>query len=65
MCWMWLGGGCGGGLQRRCRRRHKIKKITGFIFASLAIYIVSKLGAPSAGMLQRFAAAEKNFMLNK
>ncbi|MEX5669397.1 sodium:proline symporter, partial [Pseudomonas neuropathica] len=39
--------------------------IPGFIFASLAIYIVSKLGAPTAGMLQRFAAAEADFRLNK
>ncbi|WP_404943107.1 sodium:solute symporter family transporter, partial [Pseudomonas brassicacearum] len=28
--------------------------IPGFIFASLAIYIVSKMGSPTAGMLQRF-----------
>ncbi|MBH2036196.1 MAG: sodium:proline symporter, partial [Pseudomonadales bacterium] len=39
--------------------------IPGFIFASLAIYIVSKLGAPTAGMLQRFEAAEADFRLNK
>ena len=39
--------------------------IPGFIFASLAIYIVSKLGAPTAGMVQRFQAAEKDFHLNK
>src|SRR3989344_3307319 len=39
--------------------------IPGFIFASLAIYIVSKLGTPTAGMLQRFAAAEADFRLNK
>src|SRR3990167_819952 len=39
--------------------------IPGFIFASLAIYIVSKLGAPTAGMLSRFAAAEADFRLNK
>src|SRR5471030_1619104 len=35
--------------------------IPGFIFASLAIYIVSRMGAPSALMLQRFDAAEKQF----
>jgi sodium/proline symporter len=39
--------------------------IPGFIFASLAIVLVSKMGEPSAGMLQRFAAAEKDFHLNK
>ena len=39
--------------------------IPGFIFASLAIYIVSKMGEPTTGMLQRFAAAEKDFRLNK
>ncbi len=39
--------------------------IPGFIFASLAIYIVSKLGTPTHGMLQRFAAAEADFRLNK
>ena len=39
--------------------------IPGFIFASLAIYFVSKMGAPTAGMLQRFAAAEKDFRLNQ
>lgn len=33
--------------------------IPGFIFASLAIYIVSKLGSPTTGMVQRFEAAEK------
>lgn len=32
---------------------------------SLAIYIVSKLGSPTHGMLQRFAAAEADFRLNK
>jgi len=35
--------------------------IPGFIFASLAIYIVSKLGAPTAGMVERFDAAEKDY----
>jgi sodium/proline symporter len=39
--------------------------IPGFIFASLAIYFVSKMGTPTAGMLQRFAAAEADFRLNK
>jgi sodium/proline symporter len=39
--------------------------IPGFIFASLAILIVSKLGTPTAGMVQRFEAAEKDFHLNK
>jgi len=39
--------------------------VPGFSFASLAIYIVSKLGAPTAGMLSRFAAAEADFRLNK
>src|SRR5450830_1230740 len=39
--------------------------IPGFIFASLAIYIVSKLGAPTAGMVERFDAAEKDYNLNK
>ena len=34
------------------------------IFASLAIYIVSKLGAPTAGMVERFDAAEKDYNLN-
>jgi len=37
--------------------------IPGFIFASLAIYIVSRMGTPSALMLQRFDAAEKQFRL--
>jgi sodium/proline symporter len=39
--------------------------IPGFIFASLAIYIVSKMGEPTRGMVQRFEAAEKDFHLNK
>jgi sodium/proline symporter len=39
--------------------------IPGFIFASLAIYVVSKLGAPTAGMVERFDAAEKDYNLNK
>jgi sodium/proline symporter len=39
--------------------------IPGFIFASLAIYFVSKLGAPTTGMLQRFDAAEADYNLNK
>ena len=39
--------------------------IPGFIFASLAIYFVSKMGSPTAGMLQRFEAAEKDFRLNQ
>ena len=39
--------------------------IPGFIFASLAIYIVSKMGEPTKGMVQRFEAAEKDFHLNK
>jgi len=39
--------------------------IPGFIFASLAIYFVSLMGQPSAGMVQRFEAAEKDFHLNK
>ena len=39
--------------------------IPGFIFSSLAIYIVSKLGEPTAGMLKRFDAAEKDYNLNK
>jgi sodium/proline symporter len=39
--------------------------IPGFIFASLAIYIVSKMGEPTQGMVQRFEAAEKDFHLNK
>jgi sodium/proline symporter len=39
--------------------------IPGFIFASLAIYIVSKLGEPTKGMLMRFDAAEKDYRLNK
>ena len=39
--------------------------IPGFIFASLAIYFVSKLGAPTAGMVERFDAAEKDYNLNK
>jgi len=38
--------------------------IPGFIFASLAILLVSKMGTPSAGMVQRFEAAEKDFKLN-
>jgi sodium/proline symporter len=39
--------------------------IPGFIFSSLAIYIVSKLGEPTPGMLKRFDAAEKDYNLNK
>jgi sodium/proline symporter len=39
--------------------------IPGFIFASLAIYFVSKMGTPTTGMLQRFEAAEKDFRLNQ
>ncbi|MEG2392736.1 MAG: sodium:proline symporter, partial [Pseudomonas sp.] len=39
--------------------------IPGFILASLVIYIVSKLGKPTAGMVQRFEAAEKDYNLNK
>ena len=39
--------------------------IPGFIFASLAIYFVSKMGTPTAGMFQRFAAAESDYRLNK
>lgn len=39
--------------------------IPGFIFASLAIYFVSKMGAPTAGMVERFDAAEKDYNLNK
>ena len=39
--------------------------IPGFIFASLAIYFVSKMGAPTAGMVERFTAAEKDYNLNK
>jgi len=39
--------------------------IPGFIFASLAIYFVSKMGSPTTGMLQRFEAAEKDFRLNQ
>ena len=39
--------------------------IPGFILASLVIYIVSKLGTPTAGMVQRFEAAEKDYNLNK
>ena len=39
--------------------------IPGFIFASLAIYFVSKAGEPTRGMVERFEAAEKDFMLNK
>jgi len=37
--------------------------IPGFIFASIAVYVVSKMGKPSAQMLQRFEAAEKQFRL--
>ena len=39
--------------------------IPGFIFASLAIYFVSKMGAPTVGMVERFDAAEKDYNLNK
>jgi sodium/proline symporter len=39
--------------------------IPGFIFASLAILLVSKMSAPSVGMVQRFEAAEKDFKLNR
>ena len=39
--------------------------IPGFIFASLAIFFVSKMGAPTAGMVERFDAAEKDYNLNK
>jgi sodium/proline symporter len=39
--------------------------IPGFIFASLAIYFVSKAGEPTRGMVERFEAAEKDFHLNK
>ena len=39
--------------------------IPGFIFASLAIYFVSKAGEPTRGMDERFEAAEKDFHLNK
>jgi len=35
------------------------------LFRSLAIYFVSKLGAPTAGMVQRFDAAEADYNLNK
>ncbi|MDN5486475.1 MAG: sodium:proline symporter, partial [Pseudomonas sp.] len=34
-------------------------------FASLAIYFVSKMGAPTVGMVERFDAAEKDYNLNK
>ena len=39
--------------------------IPGFIFASVAIYLVSLRGEPTKGMVQRFEAAEKDFHLNK
>ena len=43
---------------------HKMLLVA-FILASLVIYIVSKLGKPTAGMVQRFEAAEKDYNLNK
>jgi sodium/proline symporter len=35
--------------------------IPGFLFASLAIWLVSRLGAPTPGMLNRFDAAEADY----
>jgi len=35
--------------------------IPGFLFASLAIWLVSRLGAPTPGMLSRFDAAEADY----
>ena len=39
--------------------------IPGFLFASLAIYFVSKAGSPSAAMVKRFETAEAAFHADK